>query len=168
MRETDVVPAVNQVELHPFFTQTALRELHASTASSRRHGRRSAASTSTAPPIRTRSRTRSSTRRSRRSPTKHGKTPAQVILRWHIEHGIVAIPKSVKPHRIEENFDIFDFALTRDEVAAIDALDTGVARRPASREHQPCHLPEKGPELTVVLAPVSCSLSVELPVGRWF
>jgi aryl-alcohol dehydrogenase-like predicted oxidoreductase len=53
-----------------------------------------------------------------------------VILRWHIEHGFCAIPKSVKPHRIAENFDVFDFALEGDEVAAIDALDTGVRGGP--------------------------------------
>ena len=52
------------------------------------------------------------------------------MLRWHIEHGISAIPKSVKPHRIAENFDVFDFALTPDEVTAIDALDTGVRGGP--------------------------------------
>ena len=56
---------------------------------------------------------------------KYGKTPAQVVLRWHIEHGISAIPKSVRAERIAENFDVFNFALTADEVAAIDALDTG-------------------------------------------
>ena len=61
---------------------------------------------------------------------KYGKTPAQVVLRWHIEHGFCAIPKSVKPHRIAENFDVFDFALTAEEVAAIDALDTGVRGGP--------------------------------------
>ena len=61
---------------------------------------------------------------------KHGKTPAQVVLRWHIEHGVVAIPKSVRPHRIKENIDVFDFELTAAEVAAIDALDTGVRGGP--------------------------------------
>ena len=61
---------------------------------------------------------------------KYGKTPAQVVLRWHIEHGFCAIPKSVKPHRIAENFDVFDFALEADEVAAIDALDKGVRGGP--------------------------------------
>ncbi len=61
---------------------------------------------------------------------RHGKTPAQVVLRWHIENGVVAIPKSVKPHRIKENFDVFDFELTADEVASIDALDTGVRAGP--------------------------------------
>ena len=52
------------------------------------------------------------------------------MLRWHVEHGICAIPKSVKPHRIAENFDVFDFSLTADEVAAIDALDKGVRGGP--------------------------------------
>ena len=62
--------------------------------------------------------------------TAYGKTPAQVVLRWHIEHGFCAIPKSVKPHRIAENFDVLDFALTAEQVAAIDALDTGVRGGP--------------------------------------
>jgi diketogulonate reductase-like aldo/keto reductase len=60
----------------------------------------------------------------------YGKTAAQVVLRWHIEHGISAIPKSVKPQRIAENVDVFDFTLTADEVAAIDALDKGVCGGP--------------------------------------
>nr|WP_275936254.1 aldo/keto reductase [Sinosporangium album] len=61
---------------------------------------------------------------------RYGKTPAQVVLRWHLEHGLSAIPKSVRPHRIAENFDVFDFALAADEVAAIDAIDTGVRGGP--------------------------------------
>ena len=56
---------------------------------------------------------------------KYGKTPAQVVLRWHIELGVVAIPRSGNSRRIAENIEIFDFALTADEVAAISALDTG-------------------------------------------
>lgn len=55
----------------------------------------------------------------------YGKTPAQIVLRWHIELGLVAIPKSATPARIAQNIDIFDFALTDGEVAAISALDTG-------------------------------------------
>jgi 2,5-diketo-D-gluconate reductase A len=55
----------------------------------------------------------------------HGVTPAQVVLRWHLEHGTVVIPKSVTPERIESNFDIFGFSLTEDEVTRIDALGSG-------------------------------------------
>ena len=57
--------------------------------------------------------------------TKYGKTPGQVVLRWHIELGVVAIPRSANPGRIAQNIDIFDFALTSDEIATISALDTG-------------------------------------------
>ena len=60
---------------------------------------------------------------------KYGKTPAQVVLRWHIELGLVAIPRSANPRRIAENIDIFDFSLTTDEVAVISALDTGAEPR---------------------------------------
>jgi len=56
---------------------------------------------------------------------KYGKTPAQVVLRWHIELGIVTIPRSANPDRIAQNIDIFDFELGTDEIAAISALDTG-------------------------------------------
>ncbi|HXQ33803.1 MAG TPA: aldo/keto reductase [Anaerolineales bacterium] len=56
---------------------------------------------------------------------KYGKTPGQVVVRWHIQLGIVAIPRSSNPARIAQNIDIFDFALTNDDVATISALDTG-------------------------------------------
>ncbi|MEN9935294.1 MAG: hypothetical protein RLZZ387_1873 [Chloroflexota bacterium] len=59
---------------------------------------------------------------------KYGRTPGQIVLRWHIELGLVAIPKSADPTRIAQNIDIFDFALTGDEVAAITAIDTGEDR----------------------------------------
>ena len=55
----------------------------------------------------------------------HGKTPAQVILRWHLQVGTVVIPKSVTPSRIAENLDVFGFTLADDEIAAIEALDKG-------------------------------------------
>jgi diketogulonate reductase-like aldo/keto reductase len=55
----------------------------------------------------------------------HSKSPAQVMLRWHMQQGRSAIPKSTKPARIAETFDVFDFELTTDRLAAIDALDTG-------------------------------------------
>jgi diketogulonate reductase-like aldo/keto reductase len=60
----------------------------------------------------------------------HGKSAAQVMLRWHLQEGRSAIPKSTKPARIAENFDIFDFELSADQIAAIDALDSGVRGGP--------------------------------------
>jgi diketogulonate reductase-like aldo/keto reductase len=61
---------------------------------------------------------------------QHGTSAAQVMLRWHLQGGRSAIPKSTKPARIAENFDVFDFELTGEQVAAIDALDTGVRGGP--------------------------------------
>ncbi|HAM13009.1 MAG TPA: 2,5-diketo-D-gluconic acid reductase, partial [Microbacterium sp.] len=55
----------------------------------------------------------------------HGKTPAQVVLRWHLDKGNIVFPKSVRRDRLAENIDIVDFALTDDEIAAIDAIDPG-------------------------------------------
>jgi 2,5-diketo-D-gluconate reductase A len=65
------------------------------------------------------------------------------VLRWHLEHRVSAIPKSVKPHRITENFDIFDFTLTADEIVAIDALDTGIRGGPDPELIDPQHYPFK-------------------------
>ena len=62
--------------------------------------------------------------------TTHGKTPAQVMLRWHLQQGRNAIPKSVRPQRIAENIDIFDFQLTPAELEALDNLDTGTRGGP--------------------------------------
>jgi 2,5-diketo-D-gluconate reductase A len=59
----------------------------------------------------------------------HGKTPAQIALRWFIELGIVAIPRSSNPERLRQNIDLFDFTLTAAEVDAISALDTGAEKR---------------------------------------
>ncbi|HEY3480224.1 MAG TPA: aldo/keto reductase, partial [Streptomyces sp.] len=60
----------------------------------------------------------------------HGGTPAQIMLRWHLQQGRSAIPKSTKPQRIAENFDVFDFELTGQQLAAIDDLDTGTRGGP--------------------------------------
>jgi diketogulonate reductase-like aldo/keto reductase len=126
---TDVVPAVNQVELHPYFTQSALRHVHEELGIATQcwspiggvlvyvPGTDESRGPLTDPVI-------------TEMADKYGKTPAQVVLRWHIEHGYCAIPKSVKPHRIAENFDVFDLSLTAEEVAAIDALDKGVRGGP--------------------------------------
>jgi diketogulonate reductase-like aldo/keto reductase len=127
---TEVVPAVNQVELHPFFTQRELRAAHA----------RLGVITQSWSPLGGVNVYAAADPQAVKNPLEHpvivglaakyGKTPAQVVLRWHIEHGLSAIPKSVRPERIAENIRIFDFALTADEVAAIDALDTGARGGP--------------------------------------
>jgi diketogulonate reductase-like aldo/keto reductase len=128
--QTDVIPAVNQVELHPLFTQSALRDFHAA------HGIVTQAWSPLGGVNRYRPADASDVKNPLEHPTivelaaQYGKTPAQVVLRWRIEHGISAIPKSVKPQRIAENFDIFSFTLAPDEAAAIDALDTGLRGGP--------------------------------------
>ena len=130
MQRTEVVPAVNQVELHPFFTQQRLRAFHAA------HGITTEAWSPLGGIHVYRPADPTAVLNALEHPAvtsiadKYGKTPAQVVLRWHTEHGVVAIPKSVKPHRIRENIDIFDFDLTADEVASIDGLDTGIRGGP--------------------------------------
>ena len=130
MARTEIVPAVNQVELHPFFTQPQLRAFHLS------HGIVTEAWSPLGGIYVYRPADPGAVLNALEHPTvtslaaKYGKTPAQVVLRWHIEHDVVAIPKSVKAHRIKENFDVFDFEMTAEEVASIDALDTGVRGGP--------------------------------------
>jgi diketogulonate reductase-like aldo/keto reductase len=130
MQRTEVVPAVNQVELHPFFTQPVLRAFHA------QHRIATEAWSPLGGIQRYRPADPDAVLNALEHPTvtgiadKYGKTPAQVVLRWHVEHGVLAIPKSVKRHRIAENIDVFEFELTADELAAIDALDTGVRGGP--------------------------------------
>jgi diketogulonate reductase-like aldo/keto reductase len=127
---TGIVPHVNQIELHPFFTQVELRATH----------KRFGIATQAWSPIGGVMRYFTDNPEAAESPLshpvvtelagKHGKTPAQVILRWHLQHGFCAIPKSVRAARIAENFDVFGFMLSPDEIAAIDALDTGVRSGP--------------------------------------
>ncbi|MDP9886100.1 MULTISPECIES: aldo/keto reductase [Sinomonas] len=126
---TDIVPAVNQVELHPYFTQPEVQETDAANGiltqawspiggitfypgwgNERRNVMQDPVIGELA--------------------TTHGRTPAQVMLRWHLQQGRSAIPKSVNPGRIAENFDVFDFELTAEELARIDSLDTGVRNGP--------------------------------------
>jgi diketogulonate reductase-like aldo/keto reductase len=129
IERTDVMPAVNQVELHPYFTQPALREVHAELGIVTQAWSPLGGVLVYVPGS-------DETRGPLTDPVitdlaaKYAKTPAQVVLRWHLQHGFGAIPKSVKPHRITENIDVFDFKLEDAEVAAIDALDTGVRGGP--------------------------------------
>lgn len=117
--ETGVMPAVNQIELHPLLQQSALRDYHQA------HG----ILTESWSPI-------AQGGELLQNPVlkdigkRHGKTAAQVILRWHIQLGLVVFPKSVTPARIKENIDIFDFKLSHQDMAAIAELDAGQRRRP--------------------------------------
>ncbi|WP_244930366.1 aldo/keto reductase [Nocardioides sp. W7] len=111
--ETGVVPVVNQIEVHPYFTNEDAR------AASIRHGVEVEAWSPIAqgavlddPVI-------------GKIAAAHGKTPSQVTLRWHLERGDIVFPKSMREERMRENFDIFDFTLTVEEVATIAALDQG-------------------------------------------
>jgi diketogulonate reductase-like aldo/keto reductase len=127
LAETEIVPAVNQVEIHPYFSQPEVQKANAE------HGILTQA---WSPMGGITSYRGDSTRSTFNDPVigeiaqAHGKTPAQVMLRWHLQEGRSAIPKSVKPERIAANFDVFDFELSTDELARIDALDTGVRSGP--------------------------------------
>lgn len=125
LAETDVVPAVNQIEVHPYTQQ---RELQ---AFNREHG----ILTQAWSPIGG-LRTYSDGDTTLTNDTiveigkAHGKTPAQVMLRWHLQEGRQVIPKSVRPARIAENFDVFDFELSAEEIASIDSLEQGMTMVP--------------------------------------
>ena len=143
MEATSIVPAINQIEVHPYFRQSAVLEADAENGTVSqawspiggitfyRNG--SHGSTLDDPVIGGIARA-------------HDKTPAQVMLRWHLQQGRQVIPKSVTPSRIAENFHVFDFDLTADELAAIDDLDTGVRGGPEpeaiTRENFGLDIPE--------------------------
>ena len=112
--ETDLVPAINQVELHPYLQQAELRKANESLG----------IATEAWGPI-ARGGELLTDEVITRIADKHGRTPAQVVLRWHIELGNVVIPKSVTPSRIGENFDVFGFALDAEDMGAIADLDRG-------------------------------------------
>lgn len=123
--ETGVVPAVNQVELHPRFQQSALRAFHAASGIATEAwsplGRGSAAEDARLAAI----------------AARHGKSAAQVVLRWHYQSGIVAIPKSANPERLRANIEIFDFELDAGDMAAIAALDNPDGRTGPDPEEFP-------------------------------
>ncbi len=135
-KQTDVVPAVNQIELHPYFTQSAVQRADAELGILTQawspiggitfypgwgENRRSVLED----PVLA------------RIAQEHGKTPAQVMLRWHLQQGRSAIPKSTNPVRIAKNLDVFDFVLRADELSSIDALDRGVRGGPDPDEVDP-------------------------------
>jgi len=127
LESTSVVPAVNQIEVHPYFRQSELLAANAE------HGIVSQAWSPIGGITFYREGRHGSTLE---DPTiqeiaaTHGRTPAQVMLRWHLQQGRQVIPKSVRASRIAENVDVFGFELTAGELAAVDALDTGVRGGP--------------------------------------
>jgi diketogulonate reductase-like aldo/keto reductase len=128
LKQATVVPAVNQVEVHPYFAQPAVQAADAAHGVLTQawspiggitsyRGTSTSASTFDDPAIAS-------------IAAAHGKTPAQVMIRWHLQEGRSAIPKSVRPERIAQNFHVFDFELTTTELKDLDALDTGVRGGP--------------------------------------
>lgn len=113
---TGVVPSVNQIELHPTFQQKELRAFH------EKHG----IVTESWSPLGRGAGLKNA--EIVRIAKKHGKTPAQVILRWHLDLGFMVIPKSVTPARIRENIEVFDFKLDKDDHTAIGKLDDAKGR----------------------------------------
>lgn len=113
---TGVVPAVNQIELHVSFQQRALRQVHAAhgiaTTSWSPLGRGDGLSDPAIVAI----------------AERLGRTPAQVVIRWHLQSGLIVIPKTANPARLPENFDVFGFDLTPEDMAAIEALDRADGR----------------------------------------
>jgi 2,5-diketo-D-gluconate reductase A len=128
--ETDTVPAVNQIEVHPYFTNEQVR------AYGRDHGIVTEAWSPIAqgkvlddPVI-------------NRIANGRGKSPAQVVLRWHIQRGDIVFPKSVSPERMKSNFEIFDFELDDSEMDSISALDKGEAGRRGPNPDTFSHVPD--------------------------
>ena len=113
MAECEVVPAVNQIQLSPAITRVAEREFHA------RHG----IVTESYSPLGGQGGSLLDAPVLAQLGEKYGKTPAQLVLRWHIQQGIVTIPKSGNPNRMAENLDIFDFALDSQDLAEIAILE---------------------------------------------
>lgn len=114
LTESTVVPAINQIELHPYFNQAETREACnklgiAVESWSPLGGARNHLLDD--PTI-------------QRIATMYDKSPAQVVIRWHLQHGLVVIPKSVHPERIQQNFAVFDFELTGEDMVAIDQLNS--------------------------------------------
>jgi 2,5-diketo-D-gluconate reductase A len=114
MAESDVVPAVNQIELHPYFQQAELRAFH------QRHG----IATEAWSPL-ARGRLLLDDPVIAAIAGAHGVTPAQVVLRWHVEIANIVIPRSVNPERIAQNIDLFGFALTASDLEQLASLDRG-------------------------------------------
>ena len=131
-----IQPAVLQVELHPYFQQNTLKKRVAPCGAVLEawyplgHGDSGLLSEPLFVQL----------------GEKYGKTPAQIILRWHIQEGTVIFPKSTNPQHIKENFDIFDFTLSEEEMGQIRALDCGKRYYTTTLEEQERNFTNWGPE----------------------
>lgn len=116
IHETSIVPSINQIELHPHFQQKELRDFHQRTG------------------IQTEAWSPLGQGKVLRDPVigeiakKNQRTPAQVILRWHLQNNLIAIPKTVHPERMKENYNIFDFELSADDMKLMESLDRSEGR----------------------------------------
>lgn len=119
LAETEITPVLNQVENHPYLAQRELKSfcaehnIYLEAWSPLQQGGEVLKNEAVV-----------------KIAEAHGKTPAQVVIRWHLQRGSIVIPKSVTPSRIEENFNVFDFGLSADEMSAIDALDRDERKGP--------------------------------------
>ena len=128
-RETDTTPVVNQIEVHPYFTNDTVRA----------YGREHGIATEAWSPI-----AQGEVLDDRvitEIAEKVGRTPAQVVLRWQIQQGNIVFPKSVTPDRIRENFEIFDFELEPGDIERIDGLDRGEAGRTGPNPDEMAYVP---------------------------
>ena len=113
IQETAIKPVLNQIELHPYMQQNVLRDAHQQLG------------------IRTEAWSPLAQNKALNDAVigqiaqKHGKTPTQIVIRWHLDNQVIVIPKSVTPSRIKQNFDVFDFELDHDDMTLIAALEKG-------------------------------------------
>jgi 2,5-diketo-D-gluconate reductase A len=129
-KETETVPAVNQIEVHPYFTNDEVRA----------YGQKHGIATESYSPIAQGKVLDDRVVAGIADAT--GKSPAQVVLRWHIDRGDIVFPKSVTAARVKENFEIFDFELSPDDVAALTELDKGEAGRTGANPDQFDYIPD--------------------------
>jgi len=129
-QQTETTPAVNQVEVHPYFTNDTVRAYGAEHSIATEAWSPIAQGNVLGDPV------------VQRIAKAAGKTPAQVVLRWHIQRGDTVFPKSVTPQRVRENFALFDFELTDTDIDALTALDKGEAGRTGPNPDQFDYIPD--------------------------
>ena len=129
-QQTETTPAVNQIEVHPYFTNDTVRAYGAEHSIATEAWSPIAQGNVLGDPV------------VQRIAKAAGKTPAQVVLRWHIQRGDTVFPKSVTPQRVRENFGLFDFELTDTDIDALTALDKGEAGRTGPNPDQFDYIPD--------------------------